>query len=126
MTFTMTKIVRDSPCGGLENKVGFNPISSKSLLRDFLAVLGSRHPGQFCSQPLLAPAPLTGHRGPMLLSLLVVNSEMMCPPARQAPVTSLPLLPGLAEGSGHFPLYLLPVPSLKKSSSCKGLSEAYF
>lgn len=78
----------------------------------------SHHHSQFCSQPFLAAASLTGQRGPVCLSLPIMNSEMSCSLARQAPVVaSPPLLPRPAEGSGRVPHRLQPVPSPKQSSS---------
>ena len=124
MTSTVTKnskdtvIVRD-----WEIKVGFNLLPAKSLLRDIHVVPGSCSLSHFCSLPLLAPASQQTPGGPRLLSLLVANSEVTCPPARQASVTSRSrclFFPSSREREvvvSH--LILRSVPSHKKSSSCR-------
>lgn len=65
-------------CGESENKVSFNPIPSKPFLRDFDGALRSHHHSQIGSGPLLAPAFLTGQQELVLLSLLLMNLEMLC------------------------------------------------
>lgn len=106
-----------------EIKIGFNLLPAKSLLRDIHVVPGSCSLSHFCSPPLLAPASQQTPGGPMLLSLLVANSEVTCPPALQASVTSRSLclfFPSSREREvvvSH--LILRSVPSHKKSSSCR-------
>lgn len=125
MLLTVTEIGRHGYCEELKNEVSFNPIPSKTLLRNF-----SWGPGIIPSFPVSLSAtsgPCLSNRsaGPRFLSLLM-NSEMTYAPAHQAPATSPSLLPCLAEGRGHFPYNLLPLPSFKKSSSFKSPSGPIF